>query len=42
MKRINLLIPVAGAAQRFLDEGFGMPKPLIMVKDKHMIDLART
>ena len=40
MKKINLLIPVAGAAQRFLDEGFTMPKPLIMVKDKNMINLA--
>ena len=40
MKKYNLLLPIAGRAQRFLDEGYTMPKPLIMVKDKHIIDLA--
>jgi len=40
MKKINLLLPIAGKAQRFLDAGYVAPKPLIMVKDKHMIDWA--
>lgn len=33
-----LLVPIAGKGKRFLDEGFHMPKPLIMVDDKHIID----
>ena len=41
-KKINLLIPIAGKAQRFLDEGYRMPKPLIMVKDELMIERAMT
>lgn len=36
----NLLIPIAGEARRFKDAGYTAPKPLIMVKDQHMIDLA--
>jgi len=38
MKKYNLLLPIAGKAQRFLDKGYTMPKPLIMSKDKHIID----
>ena len=38
MKKYNLLLPIAGRAQRFLDKGYTMPKPLIMSKDKHIID----
>ena len=38
MKKYNLLLPVAGKAQRFLDKGYTMPKPLIMAKDKQIID----
>lgn len=38
MKKINLLIPMAGRGQRFIDMGFHMPKPLVMVDDKHIID----
>jgi len=37
-KKYNLLLPIAGRAQRFLDAGYTMPKPLIMSKDKHIID----
>ena len=40
MKKYNLLLPIAGRAQRFINEGYTMPKPLIMVKDRHIIDLA--
>lgn len=36
----NLLIPIAGEARRFKEAGYTAPKPLIMVKDKHMIELA--
>ncbi len=39
-KKFNLLLPVAGKAQRFLDEGYIMPKPLIMAGKKNVIDLA--
>ena len=38
MKKYNLLLPIAGKAQRFIDQGYTMPKPLIMAKDKHIID----
>lgn len=40
MKKYNLLLPIAGRAQRFLDEGYTMPKPLIMSKNRHIIDWA--
>lgn len=36
----NIVIPIAGEARRFIEEGFLAPKPLTMVKDKHMIDVA--
>ena len=39
-KKYNLLLPIAGKAQRFLDEGYIMPKPLIMAGKKNVIDLA--
>jgi len=38
MKKYNLLLPIAGKAQRFLDAGYTMPKPLIMCESKHIID----
>lgn len=34
----NILVPMAGRGQRFVDKGFHVPKPLIMAKDKHIID----
>ena len=37
---MNIILPIAGRAQRFLDDGYLMPKPLIMAKDKHIIDWA--
>jgi RpiB/LacA/LacB family sugar-phosphate isomerase len=37
-KKYNLLLPIAGRAQRFLNENYLMPKPLIMCKDRHIID----
>lgn len=40
MKHINILLPIAGKAQRFLDAGYTLPKPLIMAKDKQIIDWA--
>lgn len=39
-KKINILLPVAGKAQRFLDQSYIMPKPLINVSKRHMIDWA--
>lgn len=40
MKKYNLLLPIAGEAQRFKDAGYNAPKPLIMAKDRHIIDWA--
>lgn len=40
MKKYNLLLPIAGKAQRFLDAGYMMPKPLILARRKHVIDWA--
>lgn len=38
MKKYNLVLPIAGKAQRFIDAGYMMPKPLILAKNKHIID----
>lgn len=38
MNKPNLLVPIAGKGQRFLNDGYTMPKPLIMVDNKHIID----
>ena len=38
MKKYNLLLPISGKAQRFIDAGFLVPKPLILARDKHIID----
>tara|TARA_R100000152_G_C6782005_1_gene217953 strand:+ start:2806 stop:3951 length:1146 start_codon:yes stop_codon:yes gene_type:complete len=38
--KYNLLLPIAGKAQRFVDQGYKMPKPLIMAKTKQVIDWA--
>ena len=40
MKKYNLLLPIAGKAQRFIDAGYTMPKPLILARNKHVIDWA--
>ena len=40
MKKYNLLIPLAGRGQRFVDEGYTIPKYLITAHDKHLIDWA--
>ena len=37
-KKINLVIPIAGKGQRFVDLGYKMPKQMIMVDGKHNID----
>ena len=39
-KKYNVLLPIAGKAQRFINEGYTMPKPLIMAKNKQIIDWA--
>lgn len=39
-KKVNVLIPMAGKGSRFLQAGFDMPKPLIEVKGKTMIEWA--
>jgi len=40
MKKYNLLIPMAGRGQRFIDAGYKVPKQLIYAKDKQLIDLS--
>lgn len=40
MKKYNLLVPLAGRGQRFVDEGFVVPKYMITARDKHLIDWA--
>ena len=39
-KKINIVLPIAGKAQRFIDQGYLVPKPLIIVDKKHIIDWA--
>lgn len=34
MKKIHLIMPMAGAGSRFFKNGFAMPKPLIEINDK--------
>jgi len=36
----NILIPMAGLGSRFIKEGFKVPKQLINIKDKHLIDIS--
>jgi len=38
-KKMNVLIPMAGAGSRFIEAGYTFPKPLIQVNDKPMIEL---
>ena len=38
--KYNLLLPIAGKAQRFVDQGYSMPKPLIMAKTNQVIEWA--
>jgi len=38
MKKINILIPMAGAGSRFVEANYVLPKPLIDVKGKPMIE----
>jgi NDP-sugar pyrophosphorylase family protein len=40
MSKVNILLPIAGRAQRFVDDGYNTPKPLIYVDGKHMIERA--
>lgn len=35
---INIVVPMAGRGSRFANAGYGMPKPLIDVHDKYMIE----
>jgi NDP-sugar pyrophosphorylase family protein len=37
MKKVNIIIPMAGRGQRFLDAGYTTPKPLLRVGDKEII-----
>lgn len=40
VKKYNLLVPLAGRGQRFVDEGYVVPKYMITAHDKHLIDWA--
>lgn len=37
-KKVNVVIPMAGRGQRFLDAGYETPKPLIKINGKTMIE----
>ena len=39
-QKVNILFPISGQGQRFIDAGFDTPKPLIKVLDKLMIEWA--
>jgi NDP-sugar pyrophosphorylase family protein len=39
MKKINVVVPMAGAGSRFVKAGFKDPKPLINIHNKHMIEV---
>ena len=36
----NILVPMAGLGSRFIKEGFKVPKQIINIKDKHLIDIS--
>lgn len=38
MKKCNLLVPMAGTGARFIEKGYSLPKPLIKVSGKPMIE----
>jgi RpiB/LacA/LacB family sugar-phosphate isomerase len=38
MKKVNVLVPLAGKGQRFVDKGYNIPKSLILAGNKHIID----
>jgi HAD superfamily hydrolase (TIGR01509 family) len=38
-KKLNVLIPMAGAGSRFAQQGYTFPKPLIEIKNKSMIEV---
>lgn len=40
MKKFNLLVPLAGKGQRFVDAGFKTPKPMININGKSIIELS--
>lgn len=37
---INVVLPIAGLGQRFIDGGYEIPKPLIKINGKYIIDKA--
>ena len=39
MKLINIVLPIAGRGSRFSEAGYKLPKPLIMVHGKPMIEV---
>ena len=36
---INIVIPMAGRGSRFVKAGYQMPKPLLDIHGKHMIEV---
>ena len=36
--KTNLLLPIAGNGQRFIDAGYKLPKPLIEINGKTILD----
>ena len=38
--KINVVLPIAGLGQRFIDGGYETPKPLIKINGKYIIEKA--
>lgn len=38
MRKTNVIVPLAGRGQRFVDAGYNIPKSLILAKGKHFVD----
>jgi len=38
--KVNIILPIAGLGQRFIDGGYETPKPLIKIEGKHILEKA--
>ncbi len=38
--KVNVLVPMAGLGSRFVQEGYKVPKQLINIQDRHLIDIS--
>ena len=38
MNKVNILLPIAGHGNRFAEKGYELPKPLIKIEDKIIVE----